>query len=67
VGPSENTQAPPVTSPAPELPGPADRNSLPMASLFASDIYLWIIAVVAFLVIVLITVLIATSVSRKRF
>jgi len=66
TNPSENTQAPPVISPAPEMPGPADNGTLTLSSLFANDIYLWICAVVAFLVILLIIVIIATSISRRR-
>ncbi len=71
-GPSENIQAPPVPSApsqAPNTPAssvPSDNGTPTLASLFANDIYLWICAVVAFLVIVLIIVLIATSISRRR-
>jgi len=46
--------------------GPSDNGTLTLATLFANDLYLWICAVVAFLVIVLIIVIIATSISRRR-
>ena len=66
---SQNTQ--PVATPsAPDTPAPtkpADNGTLTLSSLFANDIYMWICGTVAFLVIVLIIVLIATSLSRKRF
>ncbi len=68
-GPSENIQAPPVSTPPPDAPAPpkpSDNATLNLATLFANDIYLWICAVVAVLVIVLIIVLIATSISRRR-
>jgi hypothetical protein len=68
--PSENTQAPPLVQPATPAekapPGPSDNNTLTLATLFANDIYLWIGALIAFLVIVLIIVLIATSISHRR-
>ena len=70
TGPSDNTQAPLTTPPAvpdaPSLSKPADKGTLTLATLFANDIYLWICAVVAFLVIVLIIAIIATSISRRR-
>ena len=68
--PSQNTQPPvsPLSAPDAAAPvKPADNSTLTLSSLFANDIYLWICATVAFLVIVLIIVLIATSLSRKRF
>ncbi|MDD5398410.1 MAG: hypothetical protein PHU70_04935 [Dehalococcoidia bacterium] len=74
-GPSENIQspaaitAPPAIGPSLDEPaqaGTSDNGTLNLATLFANDIYLWICAVAAFLVIVLIIVLIATSISRRR-
>jgi hypothetical protein len=70
-GASDNVQATHVTPPAapvaPALLAPADNGALTLSSLFANDIYLWICAVVAFLVIVLIIAIIATLVSRRRY
>ena len=69
-GPPENTQAPPLNQPA--TPGaqvppiPSENGTLSLATLLAGDIYLWICAVTAFLVIVLIVAIISTSISRRR-
>jgi len=68
--PPQSTQ-PPVAPPSePGAPAPvttSDNGTLTLSTLFANDIYLWICGTVAFLVILLIVVLIATSLSRKRF
>jgi hypothetical protein len=73
--PSENIQSPPAaTAPPAPMPPPqqpsaaavSDNTTFNLAGIFANDIYLWICAVVAFLAIVLIIVLIANSVSRRR-
>jgi len=68
--PLQNTQlpmAPPSPPDAPASAKPVDNSTLTLSMLFANDIYLWICATMALLVIVLIVALIATSLSRKRF
>ena len=69
-GPPESTQAPPLNQPAtPDAqapPIPSENGTLNLAALLAGNIYLWICAVAAFLVIVLIVVIISASISRRR-
>ncbi|MBN1691117.1 MAG: hypothetical protein JW901_08850 [Dehalococcoidia bacterium] len=63
------TPSPKFTTPPPDTPSPAgatDNATLNLSTLFTNDIYLWICAVVAVLAIVLIVVLIANSISRRR-
>jgi len=68
--PPESTQAPPLNQPAtPDTQAPplaSENSTINLAALLAGDIYLWICAVAAFLVIVLIGVIISTSISRRR-